>query len=421
MAKEEFGKAVLAVVADDKQLITTLKRDEQVVTQSVGKMQGSLNKLTVTTQGTGGAATAAAAGVSALGAAASASGSAAAQSAAQLGTLGVALSMTATAATAAKVQLLAAAAAAATFALTPIGAIITALALAAAAIGTVILKGRAERKEAEAWLKIKEQKLKDVLAATEKQAKAIEQQIRIEQGLAKATDFIGNKRVRELTEELNAIKARNVAEEATVKAQQARADKLGNLRDQLAVLRGTKTQYDLIADVEERSLRIMIDRTAEAQAAEKAARGEADARTKARAARFEGQGPKTAAEAQRLVMGTLKLVEANQRSAALTTAAFNKIAAQAERFGLTKKMLDKLAAAAGVQREAPGQMRFGAGAVSVAAFAATGRGAGVGTARDPVEQQRLTREEKRTKAAEATARNTERLADAFGRWNPGAA
>lgn len=414
---EEFGKAVLVVIADDKAMHATLKADEQLVTKSVGKMQGDLNRLTVTTQKTSGAAFNASAGMSAMSA-----------SAGMLsGVLGSTISRGVASIQMLQQMKLAMAGVSNTMlgALGIIGALILfreEIGNASRWIGETVFGldnlTRAERRAAEA--------LREFEAAFdfEKKVEAIADQLRVltEEGFtemdAKARQLIRTtdmtiEQIREyltLQQDLAAAKAADVAAETDKRAEQARQLKIQNMRDQLAILTGQVTAEDLIADIEERRLAIQLRRTREANAERTAA----EATARAQATRFEGAGPTTTAEANRLVSDTLGLVRENQRSAALTTAAFTRIV---DRLGLSVADVTKLQQALGIaaEKKQP-EMAFGAGAIAVTAFAATGTKA-LATQGAP-ERERERRERKRTDNSDAIRANTERLALAFDRGLP---
>lgn len=419
MAKSlEFGRSVLVMDADDAKLEAALKADEQLVTQSVNKMQGKMNQLTVTTQATSAAAFNASAGMSAMSASA--------------GLLSGVMGSTISRGVAAiqMIQQLRMSMSSLTVTMLGGAGIIAALILfreeignASRWIGETVFGmedlAKAERAAAEELKKF--EKGWDF----EKKIEAINDQIRVltEEGFtemdAKARALIRTtdmtvEQIREFLElqaELAEMKAADARADSDTKAMQVRADKLTNLQDQLAVLRGAKSQYDLIADAEERALRIEIDRTKEMQIQAKAA----EDRARTEREQFEGKGPKTAAEAERLVFQSVQLAEANQRSAALVRDAVDKL----KLLGIDSATLEKVAMSLGAGPGAKPTTRFGQGAIELSAFAATGRGGGAATGPDPVQAARIAKEDKRTKAAEATARNTERLAEAFGRWRPG--
>ena len=439
MAKSlEFGRSVLVMDADDSKLEAALKADEQLVTQSVNKMQGNLNKLEVSMTGTGSAAGVATTGVSALGAAAAATGNTSLMVAAQAGTLGVALRTMGNEALGASAQLRVLAASSLKFIATPLGATLAVIAVILGAVALAWKKAGDEAEKArEKMEKERGKQLQDYEAGVKVQGElvAIQDKILVAQGkltqrladenalrlrlteVAARWPAFAEERVRlqnELTDALeqNAAAAKlAAAADADAKAVQAREDKLNALRDELAILTSSLTKYDLIADAEERSLQIQIDQTREMQQQAKLA----EDRARAERERFEGKGPKTAAEAETLVRQSIQLAEANQRSGALVRDAVEKL----KLLGIDSKMLEKVAQSLGADA-VPTTTRFGQGALELSAFAATGRGGGGVAGPDPVQAARIAKEDKRTKGVEDISKSVDRLLTAMSRWNPGA-
>lgn len=410
----QFDKAVLQVVADDKQMIATLKKDEAAVNASVNKMQGDLNKVTVSMGTTGDAGRVAATGVTALSAAAAATGSSSLMAGAAIANMGIAFNVMGNEALGAKDQLVALAVATKAYVAANLAAVSVLAALVAAIIAVRVLKGRAAQKELD--------DLKELEEASKKSITRLEKEVKHRQVLAAITDKIAvaEGRLSKETARLNELRrAEPGAAPAQLQERVAAETRLAAVIAENAAktLAATKARADAEQQVARQKQEILNLATQQA-AEEKRITDEIARRHEARfVTPFEARGVATAAEAQRLVMSTLGLVEANQRSAALTAAAFNRLAAQAARFGLDQEQLAKLRQTLGVEAEKP-TTRFGAGALAITGFAATGT---KGVAGQPGgERQREQREEKRTTAAEATARNTERLAEVFGRWQPGA-
>ncbi len=439
MAKSlEFGHSILVMDADDSRLEAALKADEQLVSQSVNKMQGNLNKLEVSMTSTGDAGQVATTGVTALSAAAAATGSTSLMATSQIANLGIALRVMGNEALGATAQLKALGIASVKFIVTPLGATLAAVAVV---LGVVALAWRSAAKEAESY---NEQMERAVAVRTERfgiinklmaEQVVIEEQILVAQGrLTKevADEFALRRKLAEsglldrdmierrveLQKELsralrvNAEVARLAAEaDKDAAAQQAREAKLNALRDELAVLTTSLTKYDLIADAQERGLQIQIDQTREMQAQAKLA----EDRARAERERFEGKGPKTAAEAEALVRGSLQLAEANQRSAALVREAVDSL----KTMGIDSKMLEKVATSLGAGA-GPSATRFGQGALELSAFAATGRGGGGVAGPDPVQAARIAKETKRTTAVEGIAKAVNGLLLELKNINPGA-
>lgn len=425
MAKSlEFGRSVLVMDADDSKLEAALKADEQLVTQSVNKMQGKMNQLTVSTQGTSAAAFNASAGMSAMSASA--------------GLLSGIMGSTIARGVAA-IQMLQQ--------LKMSMAGVSATMLGGAGLIAAIILFREEIGNASRWIGETVFGLEDLAKAEraaaealrefeagwdfEKKIEAVSDQIRVltEEGftemdaaaraLIRTTDMTVEQ-IRELLglqTELAEAKAAEAELDTDAKAQQVRTDKLANLRDQLAVLQGTKSQYDRIADAGERSLRIEIDRTREMQAQAAAAEAQARAQS-ARLGPFQPAGVTNIEQARTFTSNMLDLAVLNRRSAQLVGIAAEELRAGGAFAGMPEGFARDFLRLMGIG--GPSVTRFGQGALELSAFAATGRGGGGVAGPDPVQSARIAKEDKRTKAAEATARNTERLAEAFGRWHPGA-
>lgn len=440
MAKSlEFGKSVLVMDADDTKLEAALKADEQLVRQSVNKMQGNLNKLEVSMQGAGSGAAVATTGLTTLGAAAAATGSTSLMVAAQVGTLGYSLKIMGNEALGASAQLKAMAVSSVKFIATPLGATLAALAVVLGAVAWAWKSAADEAEKArekmekaaaldvqryEAGVKLQAEMegiQRQILVAqgemTKRQADEIALRERL-QSIAERWPALVERRValqNELTDalEANAQAARKLAQaDKDAAAKQAREDKLNALRDELAILTTSLTKYDLIGDEVERGLRKQIDQTREMQAQATLV----EDRARAERERFEGKGPKTAAEAEKLVRQSLQLAEANQRSGALVRDAVDKLKAM----GMDAKMLEKIAQSLGAGVEPKPTMRFGQGALELSAFAATGRGGGGVAGPDPIQSARIAKEDKRTKDIADISKSSKRTADAIERWRPGA-
>lgn len=408
----QFDKAVLQVVADDKQMIATLKKDEAAVNASVNKMQGDLNKLTVSTASMGAAVGVMGAAVGALGAAAAASGNVALAGAAQVATFAVAIGTMSVAAAIAKTELVALTVATKAYVVANVAATIALAALAAAIIAVRVIKGRAAQKELD--------ELKELEEASKKSITRFEKELKHRASIAAITDKIAvaEGRLSKETARLNELRR---ADRGAVPGQ---LEERVAAETRLASVLATKAAEAAAAvkarvDAEQavvRQKQEALNLATQQAAAEQRITDEIARRHEARfVTPFEARGVTTAAEAQRLVMSTLGLVEANQRAAALTTAAFNRLAAQAARFGLDQDQLAKLRQTLGIEAEKP-TTRFGAGALAITGFAATGTKGIAGL--QGAERQREQREEKRTANSDAIAANTDRLAKAFDRWQP---
>lgn len=409
----QFDKAVLQVVADDKQMLATLKKDEAVVNRSVDKMQGKLNKLEVSMKGTGSSAAVATTGVSALGAAASVTGSSTLMLGAQVGTLGMALSLMGKEVTTASTQLGLMTRAAVAFMVTPLGAALTIIAAVAASVALAWKKMSGEVAKAREELEKIEEVVRANEAATDKfvdQIERLKDKLLVARGEMTKNEAAAKALAAAMREQLEggvAVEAlrermRLEGELADILKQSARAKR----REQMDLARAGREEKIRLVTAQER-LRV-------ADALANAAEAEARAIT-AKA------GPQNIKEARQLIRDAMELRMQQQRGAFFLRTQFE---AMTQRMGISGLELADIAKNLGLDLGKRGASekpttRFGAGALAITGFAATGT---KGMAqRDPVEQQRTSREEKRTRAAEATATNTERLADAFGRWQPGAA
>lgn len=411
MAKSlEFGKSVLVMDADDSKLEAALKADEQLVTQSVNKMQGSLNKLEVSMQGTGSAAGVATSGVSALGAAASATGSQTLMLGSQIGNLGVGLSLMGKQVTTASAQLRIMVQGALAFIATPIGAAVAAI---AATLAVVALAWKSAGDEAEKArekmerIREVEQKRWEAQNKLNAEMNRVQRQVLVAQGqmTQREADFIKLKR--ELVSR-EGITIAQIEERLGLESalQDALARKVALAEQERTALAETDRKNKEILATEQERLRI-------AEALASAAEAEARALT-ARA------GPQTPEQARTMIREQLELENARQRGIFMLLKAQEIARPGGERAGAIEELLRRFGFGGGGAGAKP-TTRFGQGAIELSAFAATGRGGGGGAAGpDPIQAVRIAKEDKRTKAAEATARNTERLAEAFGRWKPGA-
>lgn len=411
----QFDKAVLQVVADDKQMINTLKKDEALVNRSVAKMQGDLNKLSVSTAGMGAAVGVLGASVAALGAAAGASGNATLQAIAPIGGFVAAVGTMTVAVSLAKAELLGLIVTTKAYVAANVAAVAALAALIAAIIAVRVVKGRAAQKELD--------KLKELEEASKKSITHLEKELKRRQGIAAITDKIAVAEGRLSKEEARLNELRRAGRGAPLRQLEERVAAESKLASVVAANAAkAATTAKARADAEQAVIRQKqeaLNLANQQAAAEQRIVDEINRQHEARAGRFAGQGPTSAAQAERLVLDTLGLVQANQRSAALTTAAFNRLAAQAARFGLDQDQLAKLRQTLGVEAEKP-TTRFGAGALAVSGFAATGTKGLAGLS--GAERQRAQREEKRTTNSDAIAANTDRLAKAFDRlpqWGAG--
>lgn len=470
----QFDEAVLKVVADDKEMVATLKRSEQATTHSAQQMQTALDGVSVSVhhggeaaihtsttfanlgasalrtgssattattglssmanathhageaairattnvdqlglsaQSAGQAAGAAMGGVSVLGAAAAVTGNQSLMLSAQMGTLAAAMTTTANSALAVKVQLMAATHAAVAFIATPLGAALTVIGTVLAVVTLSWHKNRMETKKVNEELK----ELNDTLEAAETSTRKF----------ADATERLADK--------LAVVQGRMSQAEATARVLRA------TLGEQLAggvALQEVERRYQIetqLVDLaktrahakrkermdEERSARIAkirldleTERTRVSEAASAAAKAEAQALSSI-------AGPQTRMEARTMIDRQLKLADAQQRAIYMLTKELEANRPGGERHTVISQLLSRL----GVQATgAPARptMRFGQGAIELSAFAATGRG-GAGTAGpDPIQSTRIAKENKRTKDIDEIRKSSERTAVAIEKWRPGA-
>lgn len=408
---QEFGQAVLIVAADDKQLQDTLKRDEQLVRASTDRMQASLDTLQVSTAETSSASEEAAAAMTALGAAAILTGSRVLVSAGRMVAMALAARGAGTAVLAAAAKFRVMGAASMAFLVTPLGLAVAAAAAAALAIAYVWKTNRDEQREAAEALKTLEDRLRGVTEARKEELKVLQRRVDILKGRYGKYEHLHPK-VAALKEEEDVLIAARAAADADERRAKATLERVNLLYDEIDVLSGIKTKYDLIANAEERIATFERDRLLHhKQLADELAR-EAKAREAARKARIAAEGPQTEVAARQFILDTLKFVQLGLNAQRLLLTQFTSVV---RTFGLTKAEAEELARRIGLagiltaKDTDKGRMAFGPGAMRLAAFAGTGAGRMAGVS--SVEQKRARQEDERTKAAKETARQTKRAAD----------
>lgn len=185
---EQFGRAVLAIEADDSGLREALKRSEAIVRASAAKMESDLKPLAVGQQEVAGSASAASAAVATLGATASLTGNQMLATTTQVGGLAAALISQAAATTSATTAIKTMTKASLAFLATPIGVALVALAGIIALVTLAWTAHNKEAKEAEERLKAAAGAADDHVTALTKENAAIERQIAINEG-ALASDL----------------------------------------------------------------------------------------------------------------------------------------------------------------------------------------------------------------------------------------
>ncbi len=410
-SRQEFGKSLLIMQAEDSALAATLRKDEALVTASVGKMQGKIDTLALGQANLAASVSVAAAAVSALGAAASATGNQALATAATVATFGVALGAMASAAVASAAGMKALTMASLAFVATPLGVVLLAVAAAAAAVAAVWHKSNQEQREATALADKAAEKLKAQTEAIDKQADALERQIKLLKG-TKPSELEGNLRLRNLLMEKEVLEVANKLRSEEETRGKALSDRIRVLERETQIISGQKTALDFIADAGERAATAARDRAKATKEAADAAKAEAQAAASLR----RSQGFLTPAEArERVNLAATEQVGALVRQAALR-------AAFADRFNLDLQFklaeLDssqrRLAEALGLRGggDAARQIRRG-GAIASTAFT-TGR-AGLFAAiqaPDPAQIKRNRESTDTAKAVRETANNTKQIARA---------
>ena len=404
---QEFGKAILIMQAEDSALAATLKKDEALVTASVGKMQGKINTLSLAQKDLSGTASAASASVATLGIVATLTGSqslVAAAGVAQLTTAMVTQAAATTSATAALVKF-----GAAMWALlaTPLGVMLTLFAAQVVVVTRASREWNAEQKEAAERAEKVRERIDKQREAIQKQARALAEQIKIAKGALPSeleTDPI-LKRLKAEKEEVTEVMKLQAAEQAR---EDARLGRIAALQQETQILQGQKTALDFIADADERAATAARDRAKATKEAAQAAKDEAKAAQDAR----RGLGFFTPSEARaRLAEIELEQAGARTRERALR-------AAFAERFGLEEDF--KVHELGAFQRRLAESLGFGGiggrqplqgGAIATTAFTTGNAGLfAAGAAPDPAQQRRDREATEGTKAAKETATNTGRIA-----------
>lgn len=410
MAKSlEFGKSVLIMDVDDSRLEAGLKADEQLVKQSVNKMQGNMNKLEVSMRGTAQAGVVASRGVAVLGTAAALTGSAVLATSGYAVTMAIGLKELGNEALGASAQLVTLGRRSLALIATPIGAIITATALALGALAIAARKAAGGIQE----LTEQEKLLADIMESRHKQTRSFEKSLETLQDKMGVTTgrmsaFLA--RWRELGRtrpELSLAQTLRLteAEQALQRIQDSKA--AADRKERAALDEITRKQKEALALAEGR-----------ARAQEQAAAA-AEAEARALAARA---GPQTPAEARTMIGEQIALENARQRGINVLLHALERSRPGGQRHGIVEEMLQRLGYGAGraAALGAPTATRFGPGAIELSAFAGTGRGGGVAAAPDPVQSARIAKENERTADLKAVRRSSERTAVAVERLRMGA-
>lgn len=312
-----FAESVNIVRADDTELRQTLKQDEQLVKQSVGKMQGDLDTMQVSMTETGDTAMVATSGVSALGAAAAVTGSQTLMVSSQLGTFVIMAKQLGDVTLGATAQLKAWGIAAAKFMISPAGLAIAAVVALGTALAVTFSETARNKiagfglglKDLEARNKTLEERLKAQNDAYKLRVRLLEDQMILEQtGVNRALERL-RPREQELTIELRRVKVLKVAQAAEEARHDALIGRVMALNRETSILEGQKTTYDFITNAMERQARIARDKALSDKSSAEAAEMERRART----AMIAAEGPRTEQQARRQIGRAVELVEANQR------------------------------------------------------------------------------------------------------------
>ena len=409
---QEFGKAILIMQANDSALAATLKKDEALVSASVAKMQGNINTLSVSQGNLADTASTASASVATLGALASVTGSRSLIAATQIGTLATAMITQAGAAGKASDAIKTFALRIGAFIVSPAGLAIAAI---AAGLGFLAFKWSQVNKGVEEAIELEQkaaEKLKAQTEAIDKQAAALERQIKLLGG-AKASELEGNTRLRNLLIEKEALEVAIKIRTVEDAKEKALSDRIRALKTETQLLSGQKTALELIVDLDERAAAAARDRAKATKEAADAARSEAQAAEDLR----RSQGFLTPAEArQRVNLAATEQVGALERQRALR-------AALADRFNLDLQFklseLDtqqrKLAEALGLRGGGDPRQTQRGGAIASTAFTTGNAGQFASIqAPDPAAMKRNRESTDTAKAAQETAKNTNRIARLMG-------
>jgi hypothetical protein len=307
----------MRIRAEDAELRSTLKQDEQLVRQSTDRMQQDFNELRVSVGSTGDASMVASSGVMALGQAATASGSAALQATANIANLGIGLRVLGNQALGARAQLAATGASIGRWLISPAGLAVAAI----LAIGTAVavtFSDTARRKltmfglgfkELEESNRALEERLKAQNRDFKKRVQLLEDQVILETtGVRRALERM-RPRERELTLQLESVKAAKAQEAAAAQIKLALDSRILALTNETLVIKGLRTVYDDIKNIEERRLTIARDKAAADRDSASAARAERSAKD----AMLRSHGPQTLGEAHQRIQQATDIYGAQQR------------------------------------------------------------------------------------------------------------
>jgi hypothetical protein len=408
---QEFGKAILIMQAEDSQLAATLKKDEALVTASVGKMQGKINTLSVSQGNLGDTAGAASASVATLGAVASVTGSRSVIVAAQVGQLTVAMIQQANATELASAAIKKFALRIGAFIVSPAGLAIAAI---AAGVGFLAFKWSKLNEGVEEAIALEQKatdKLKAQTEAIDKQAAALERQIKLLGGV-KPSELEGNTRLRNLLIEKESLEVANKLRTESEAQEKALSGRIAALEKETRLLTGEQTALEQIVSIDERRATAARDRAKANKDAADALRTEAATAENLR----RSQGFLTPAEArERVNLAATEQAGALERQRALR-------AALADRFNLDLQFklaeLDtqqrKLAEALGLRGDAARQGQRG-GAIASTAFTTGSAGLFASVqAVSPAQMKRNRESAETAKAAGETAKNTKRMVRLMG-------
>lgn len=387
MAKSlEFGRSVLVMDADDAKLEATLKADEQLVSQSVNKMQGSANKLTVGTATMGAAVGVLGASVAAFGAAAGASGNATLQALAPIGGFVAAVGTMSVAVALAKAELLGLIVTTKAYAVANVAATAALAPLVAAIVAVRVIKGRAAQKELD--------ELRELEAASNRSIMRLGTELKHRQSIAAITDKIAVAEGRLSKEEARLNELRRAAPGLALSQLEERVAAETELAATLAANAAAKEQERLaIAETTRKETELLGIETERLRIAEEKARAAA---AEARALSAKA-GPQTPGEARALISEELALETARQRGIFNLLKALEGARPGGQRAETIEELLRRFGFGAGGPTGGGGTTtRFGPGAIELSAFAATGRGGAGITGPDAVQAERLAKERKRT-------------------------
>lgn len=366
---DQFGEAVMKIRADDAELRKTLTADEQLVRQSTDRMQGDFDELKVSAGGVGDASMVASSGVAALGSAATATGSAALMTTANVANLAIGLKVLGANVTTASAQLKFLALGIGRFLLSPLG-----LALAAiAAVGTalaVTFSETARNKIAGIGLGISElaernkalsERLKQQNIDIQKRTRLLEDQVILEKtGVNRALERM-LPRERELTLQLQGIKAEKAAQAASEARSLAIVNRVIALRQETQILQGQKTIYDFIESSLEKQARLSRDKALSDKQSADAAKAEQSARRSV-------SGPQTPGEARTSINAALDMIKRQERMVFVVNTTLESML---KRGVIDIGRFDQLTAALGLPSRPsadPAQDRFRSGGVQAGAF-----------------------------------------------------